>query len=129
LLALRLLPALSAPAAWALAAWLTASALLMPLGLLARRFARPPAADRLTWAGMLAMGLFSSRCVASLWREVLLLLAWIAECWVVVPPRQALLEPSAAAVPLLALAATTLGFFNARRRARVRTVEVALTGL
>jgi len=116
---LRLVPAL--PAAWAgwlLALLLLAAAALTPLGLVARRLLRPPAADRLTWVGMLAMGLFSSLLVFTLLRDLLLLL---------VPA--SLAASSAAAVPLLALAATALGAFNARKTAGVVSVDVPIAGL
>ena len=116
---LRLVPAL--PAVWAgvvLALLLLTSAILMPLGMVARRLLRPPAADRLTWAGMLAMGLFSSLLVATVLRDLLLLFA-----------PASLNGPSAVAVPLLALAATALGAFNARRTAAVVTVDVPIAGL
>ena len=115
----RLVPPLPEP--WAsglLALLLVASAVLMPLGLIARRLFRPPAADRLTWAGMLAMGLFSSLFVATLVRDLMLLVA--PASWV---------EPSAIAVPLLALAATLVGVVNARRTAAVVTVDVPIAGL
>ena len=69
------------PGLWAVAlgALLAASALLMPLALVARRIARPPLADTLTWAGMLFMGLFSSLLVFTLIRDAALLLAWLAQ--------------------------------------------------
>jgi hypothetical protein len=121
----RIVPALdSTPAGIALAAVLAASALLVPAGMLARRLLRPPAADRLTWAGMLFMGLFSSLLVLTLLRDVTLLAAglggWNAADW---------REGSAVAVPLAALALTALGFFNARRTAAVRRVRIPLAGL
>ena len=108
---------------------LLASALLMPLGLLARRFAKPPAADRLAWAGLLAMGLFSSLFVATLLRDGLLLLVWLADlAWpgTVAAPLETL---TAMAVPLLALAASLVGAVNARRTAGVVTVDVPIAGL
>src|SRR4051812_10657134 len=55
----RLVPVLPGPAAIALVVLLLASAVLVPAGMMARRLLRPPAADRLVWAGMLFMGLFS----------------------------------------------------------------------
>jgi predicted MPP superfamily phosphohydrolase len=116
---LRLVPALPAP--WAgglLALLLVASAALTPLGLVARRLLRAPAADRLTWVGMLAMGLFSSLLVATLVRDLLLLAA--PSDWA---------GPTAIAVPLLAAAATLLGAFNARRIAAVVTIDVPIAGL
>jgi predicted MPP superfamily phosphohydrolase len=116
---IRLVPALAGP--WAggvLALLLVASAALTPLGLVARRLLRPPAADRVTWVGMLAMGLFSSLLVATLVRDLLLLAApadWAG--------------PTAIAVPLLALAATLVGVFNARRTAAVVSVDIPIAGL
>lgn len=120
----RLAPALPPAAGLALALLLVASLLLAPLGLVARRLLRPPAADRLAWAGMLCLGLFSSLLVLTLARELLLLAGRIGgfatSGWV---------EGSAAAVPLLALALTALGLANARRTARVVRVTVPLAGL
>ena len=116
---IRLVPALPGP--WAggvLALLLVASAALMPLGLVARRLLRPPAADRLTWVGMLAMGLFSSLLVTTVLRDLLLLVA--PSAWA---------GPSAIAVPLLALAATLVGVVNARRIAAVVTIDVPIAGL
>jgi predicted MPP superfamily phosphohydrolase len=125
----RLAPALPwATAAWGLALWLAASAVLAPLGLIARRWLRPPAADRLTWIGMLAMGLFSSLLVLTLLRDALLLAAYGAAA-AGLPLPGALARDSAVAVPLLALLATAVGLTNARRTARVVTVDVPLPGL
>ena len=129
----RLVPALwrLAPvAAAALAAVLVALALLVPWGLLARRIARQPLADRVAWAGLLAMGLFSSLLVLTLLRDLLLLgaAAWLA----VVPGAfdvRRLAAVSAAAVPLLAAAVTLRGLWNARRTAGVVEVEVPIDGL
>ncbi|MEP6792512.1 MAG: metallophosphoesterase [Ramlibacter sp.] len=114
------------PGAWAvaLAVLLAASALLMPLGLVARRRFKAPLADRLTWAGMLFMGLFSSLLVFTAAREALLVLAWAAQL-----PRERVRETTAMAVPLLAFAATLLGLINARRTAGVVNVDVPIPGL
>lgn len=121
----RIAPALPAAAAWALTLWLAASVLLSPAGLLARRWLRPPAADRLTWIGMVAMGLFSSLLVFTLLRELVLLAgATAGALGAARSPR--LPELTAQAVPLLALAITARGFFNARRTASVRQVAVPL---
>jgi predicted MPP superfamily phosphohydrolase len=120
---LRIVPSLPGDAAaWLFALVLLASSILMPLGLVARRFARPPAADRLTWAGMLAMGLFSSLLVGTLLREVVLLIASLAGArdWS---------GPSATAVPLVALVATLVGVFNARKTASIVDVDVPIAGL
>ena len=69
---LALAPWLPLPARIAFGLLLAASALLVPAGMLARRVLRPPQADRLTWAGMLATGLFSSLLVLTLLRDLLL---------------------------------------------------------
>ena len=58
---------------------LAVSALLMPMGFLARRIAKPPFTNVLTWMGLLCMGLFSSLLVLTLLRAALLLLAWMAD--------------------------------------------------
>jgi predicted MPP superfamily phosphohydrolase len=123
-IAMRLAPALPAPWGATLAVLLAASALLVPGGLLARRLLRPPAADRLTWVGMLALGLFSTLLVLTLLRDLLLL---AAGPWGPLPPGWAM--RSAAATGVLALALTAIGFLNARRTAAVRRVRIALPGL
>ena len=135
----RVVPALASVAAFPpggalFAALLVASALLMPLGFMARRVSRGPVAVALTWLGLLCMGLFSSLFVLTLLRDVLLVFAlgatWLAALAGV---ELGVLEPlrlwSAVAVPLLGLLATVLGFWNARRTARVVRVDVPIAGL
>ncbi|MDB5898702.1 MAG: metallophosphoesterase, partial [Ramlibacter sp.] len=107
-----------------LALLLAASTLLVPAGLMARRLAQGAAADRLTWVGMLFMGLFSSLLVLTLLRDLLLVGLGLAGA-----TPAGLAADSAIAVPLLALASSLVGFFNARRLARVKTVQVPLAGL
>jgi predicted MPP superfamily phosphohydrolase len=123
LVAWRLAAALPAPAAAAVVALLALSAWLIPAGFTHRRGGSRSTADRWTWAGMTALGLFSMLLVLTLLREAALLAAWAFGA------RDAWLAPTAAAVPLLALAATALGFANARRVPRVRHVDVPLAGL
>ena len=129
-IALRLLPSLPGPVSSSLLGLvLVALSLAIPLGLAARRLARPPVADRLAWAGMLALGLFSSLFVFTLLRDLVLLLAALA-AWIepgLAAPGLAAL--SAEAVPLLALLASLLGAFNARRTAQVVEVDVPIVGL
>lgn len=121
----RLVPALPALAGGLLAMLLTASALLVPLGLLGRRVIRAPgAADRLAWAGMLCLGLFSSLVVLTFLRDIALLVVSVAGSGITT-----LSADTAIAVPLLALAFTVLGYFNARRTARVVRVDVPLPAL
>ena len=116
---------------WAL---LVASALLMPLGLMARRVSRGRVAVALTWLGLLSMGLFSSLFVLTLLRDALLVLAlgttWLAElAGVDLAVLEAIQVWSAVAVPGLGLLATVLGFWNARRTARVVRIDVPIAGL
>ncbi|MES1162165.1 MAG: metallophosphoesterase [Rhizobacter sp.] len=101
-----------------------ASALLMPMGLLARNVRTQPLSDRLAWAGSLAMGLFSSLFVLTLVRDVLLLLGW-ALPWSL----PGLAGDTAVAVPVLGLVVTLWGFVNARRTATVVSVDVPIKDL
>jgi predicted MPP superfamily phosphohydrolase len=85
---------------------------------------RQPLSDRLAWAGLLAMGLFSSLLVLTLARDLVLLLAATFGVHAA-----ALSIWSAVAVPSLAGLASLIGFINARRVARVVDVDVPITGL
>jgi predicted MPP superfamily phosphohydrolase len=126
----RLAPELAAPWGWVLGVGLVLSTLLMPLGLLGSRVARQPWADRLSWVGLLLMGLFSSLFVLTALRDVLLLGAWgfdaigLAEL-----PLANLRRLSAQAVPLVALGVSAAGFFNARRTPAIVRVDVPIAGL
>ena len=107
---------------WAFVAVLAASMILIPLAFFGRRSRDRARADRFSWAGMLALGAFSTLLPLTLLRDAVLLLAWpfgiaAIESW------------SAIAVPLLAAAIVAIGFVNARRTARVREVEVPVDGL
>lgn len=96
------------------------STLLVPLGLLARFFAIPETlADRLSWAGSLAMGLFSSVLVLTLLRDVLLLVAGTP----------ALTTATAIGVLVAATLMSLIGFINARRVARIVQVDIPLADL
>ena len=101
---------------------LAASATLIPLAFFGRRARQRKLADRWTWAGMFALGLFSMLLVLTLLRDALLLAALPFDL-------PALSASSAIAVPLLALAAALFGFNGARRTPRVREVEVPIDGL
>jgi len=105
------------------------SALLMPMTLFARRVRSQPLADRLAWAGSLAMGLFSSLFVLTLLRDLALLALGLASLVGPIGAFAALERDSAAAVPLLGLLATVLGLWNARRTAAVVEVDVPIAGL
>jgi uncharacterized protein len=133
----RLAPALASVSATA-ATWLwvllIASALLMPLGLMARRLKSGTLTAVLTWAGLLFMGLFSTLLVLTLLRDGVLALALVpAVVAGFAGVDAAWLDPlqigSAEAVPLLALSATLWGFWAARRTARVVQVDVPIAGL
>lgn len=127
----RIIPALpGAASATLFTLLLMASAALVPTGLLARRLARPPRADTLAWIGLPFLGLLSSLFVLTLLRDGLLLTLWLAS--LLVPGHLSLPEAAqatAAAVPLIGLAVTLLGFANARRRARVVTVPIPIDDL
>lgn len=127
----RVAPGLGAPLGQALlVAVLVLSAVLMPLGLLGSRVLRQPWADRLSWVGLLLMGLFSSLFVLTVLRDVALLVLNLAG--MVLPGRLPLVQltlQSAGAVPVLALLVTTLGFLNARRTPAVVRVDVPIKGL
>ncbi|MGH8443849.1 MAG: metallophosphoesterase [Solimonas sp.] len=103
---------------------LLSSYLLIPLSLLAPRLRRLRIGDRLAWAGLIAMGLFSSLLVLTFLRDLLLAAAALAGFG-----SAALSGDTAIAVPALALLATAVGYVNARRRARVVDVEVPIAGL
>ncbi len=123
LIGIRLVPDLPLAAGVALALLLAASAALVPLGMMARRFARPPQSDQLAAAGLFCLGLFSSLFVLTLLRDLVLLGGWLSGAPPWLAPR------SAQAVPLLALALSLVGLANTRRVARVKEVDVPIAGL
>lgn len=96
------------------------STLLMPMSMLARFIvSRPRLADRISWAGSMAMGLFSSLLVLTLLRDLLLLAVWTPS----------LAATTATIVILMAVTVTAIGFINARRVAQVVHIDVPLAGL
>ncbi|WP_211473964.1 metallophosphoesterase [Collimonas humicola] len=104
--------------------WLLLSFLLIPAGMLGRVIKRQPLSDRLAWAGMLAMGVFSSLLVITLLRELcLLVLPWLGVHDVRLPAWSAL------AVLLLAAVSSLVGYFNARRLAAVVDIDIPISGL
>lgn len=119
----RVAPHLPTPVASVLFALLLLLCLvLIPMAFVGRRARSRLAADRWTWAGMLAMGLSALLLVLTLLRDLVLLLAWGAA----LPP---LAASTALAVPALALVGMLKGLVGARRTARVRDVEVPIAGL
>jgi hypothetical protein len=128
----RLIPSLAAwPAAGPLLGLLLAvSTLLLPLGLLGRRLRWPGARSALAWAGMLAMGLFSSLFVLTVLRDLLLLLSSaLSAVWPGSPLPPGIAQATAWAVLAAAALATGLGAWNARRTAAVVRVDVPVAGL
>jgi uncharacterized protein len=126
----RIVPAIPGYFAAALVALLLASSLLVPAAFFARRIATPPAAATLAWTGFLFMGLFSSLLVLTALRDALLLVGTIVTlAGSFALPMNALWADSAAAVPLLGVAVTFLGYLNARRTAAVVPLAVPVEGL
>ncbi len=94
--------------------------ILIPYGTMARRFVDDPEiVDRLVWAGGLTMGYFSSLLVLTILRDVALL----------IPATAPWRGDSALWVVLAALTVTVIGLINARMTARVKRVDIPITGL
>ena len=112
---------------------LVVSTLLIPWGMLARfLIARQPLSDRVTWAGVMAMGYFSSVLVLTALRDIFLLLARLMHSITANPDPLALsplLEPTAIAVPTLAALVSLIGFVNARRTPRILDIDVPIRNL
>jgi uncharacterized protein len=125
---LRLLPPLPVGppgyAAGALA--LLASCLLMPLALVARGARDEEWSDRLAWIGLTTMGLFSSLLVFTVLRDVALL---VVRLFVADGEMAAVERITAMATIAMAVFATLIGLFNARRRAAVVEVKVPVANL
>ncbi|PXW17477.1 metallophosphoesterase [Paraburkholderia caballeronis] len=128
----RLIPDLPVPAAgkWIAVLWLVLSCIVIPPGMLARMIERQPLGDRIAWSGLLAMGFFSSLLMLTVLRDVVLAsMMTVDAIW----PRAIDLTDarvgSAAAVVVLAVLSSVVGFVNARRRARILSVDVPIAGL
>lgn len=100
---------------------LALSCYLVPLGFRSRSLRMP----WLAWAGLLAMGIFSSFAVLSLLRGVLIAVLMLFPGAL----SEAVTERSAEAVIVLVLLFTVLGVFNARRIANVVDVELPVEDL
>ncbi len=136
----RIVPALVALPGWPATGWLFSALLALSAVLIPQAFRLNRRADKTAmvvvgvWLGLLLMGLFSSLLVLTVLRDLLLLLVWLAvwllslDGWEPVS-LDAMLSLSAAAVPLLGLAATAGGFISARRTARIVRVDVPISGL
>ncbi|QQC67380.1 metallophosphoesterase [Paraburkholderia ginsengisoli] len=129
---LRLIPDMPINTAgrWLSGLWLMLSIFVIPLGMMARSIKRQPLGDRLAWIGLLAMGFFSSLLVLTFARDLMLVSLLTVDA---IRPHTLAIGSwrtgSAAAVPLLALLSTLVGLFNARRRAKVVTIEVPIDDL
>jgi predicted MPP superfamily phosphohydrolase len=100
------------------------SAVLVAVGLGAPSLKRGRWSEPIAWAGLTAMGFFSSLLVLTFLRDILLLFLSLIGAGGPMFTRD-----SAVAVPLIALAVTLVGFVNARRVARVVHVEVPIDNL
>jgi len=125
---LRLLPPLSiGPAGYAIGALaLLTSCLLMPLALVARAARDEEWSDRLAWIGLTTMGLFSSLLVFTVLRDVVLL---VVRVFVAAGEMPVVERITAIATIAMAVLATLIGLFNARRRAAVVDVDVPVANL
>ncbi len=104
--------------------WLAVSTVLIPLGLMSRAIQKEPLATLLTWTGMTAIGVFSSLFVFTLLRDVVL---GVAMAFSALDAQ--LVTRSAVIVLILTAVSTVLGFYNARRLARVVDVDVPIANL
>lgn len=125
---LRLLPALPFGATGVAIGviLLMASSLLLPLGMLARSLKDRTWADRLAWSGYMAMSVFSSLLLLTLFRDIVL---GIAALFIADAIRQGIAADSAVAVLALTAFATLIGLMNALRRARVVDVDIPIANL
>lgn len=119
-------------AAFGITLWLVlaASAVLTPLGLLARRLTHGRESPWLTWLGLICMGLFSSLLVFTVVREAgLAVLSLVDLAAPDAVPLATWRIDSALALPPLAALATLIGLWNARRTATVVQVDVPVVNL
>ena len=107
---------------------LALSAWLIPFGFRARSNTGP--GERRMWAGLIAMGAFSTLLVLTFVRDAGLLVVFAVAAWSDLSvPLSAIVRDSALAVPLLTVLVTAIGYLNARRVARVRSVDVPIAAL
>lgn len=126
---LRLMPALALSPGWQLAGCLVLalSFVLICSAFLRQRTAQGTWADILSWAGFIALGTFSFLLVGTFIRDAGLGLVWLLQGFDTLSA--GVLRGSAWAVLILTLLASLAAVFNARRLARVKTLEIALSGL
>ncbi len=99
---------------------------LMLLGLMGGSIRPRSLSDRVAAAALFTAGLFSSLLVFTVLRDVVLLAAWLP---LSAQHLQVLESASAVLVVGLTVFATVVGFANARRRARIKRVEIPLRNL
>jgi uncharacterized protein len=99
---------------------------LMIFSLMARSIRPWTLSDRISAAALFTAGFFSSLLVFTLLRDVLLLAAWLT---LSAEHLHVLATATAVLVVGLTVFATGVGFANARRRARVKRVEIPLRNL
>lgn len=101
------------------------SCALLPLGLFARSIQRQPLADRVAWAGFLTMGLFSSLLVLTVLRDISLGIVAL-----LLPQHYATFASTSALVtPLFAVLLSVIGLINARRSAKIVSIEIPIADL
>ena len=107
--------------------FLMLSALLQPAALLARGIRNPALRDTGSWIAMTMMGIFSSLLILTILRDILLLgMAGLhAQAWAEVD-FSALERKTALFVIAATVVISLIGFFNARKLARVVHVNVPL---
>ena len=109
---------------------LAASAWLIPFGFHRQRATVAGHSKRLMWAGLVAIGAFSTLLVLTFVRDVGLLAALgVAALLPGDVPLDLLTRWSATGVPVATAVLTLVGFINARRVAAVRTVDVPIDSL
>ncbi|MDM0111733.1 metallophosphoesterase [Variovorax sp. J22R133] len=132
LIGVRVLPALAdvTPLWPFLALALLVSAVTMPLPFLGRSGSRWKVPGWIKWTGLISMGWFSSLFILTVVRDLTLLgawtlssLGWVALDW------EMWRDQSAVAVPLAAAVVSLVGFWNARRTASVKRVDVPIPKL
>lgn len=107
---------------------LLASAWLIPYSFRHRRATVAGREKTLMWAGLVALGAFSSLLVLTAVRDVGLVVT-LALGQVFPVPVHSYVTWSAVAVPVLTALLTLIGYVNARRVAKVRTVDVPIASL
>jgi predicted MPP superfamily phosphohydrolase len=131
--ALRLLPDLLPMGPLEIAAssaLLFASMVLIPFAFHTRRMRAQWFSQVLAWAGLLAMGMFSSVFVLTLLRDLALAGGYtLSRFFLIEEPLHQFRYWSAVAVPLVAGLFTAVGFVNARGLAGIRSVNVPIANL